>query len=75
MKCLKSNKTGNIIRVSEEQALQTAGREWSYVSKSEWRKETGASKATDQELHQKYPANVEGSKEFNRANKSTKKGK
>ena len=37
MKCLKNKKTGNIIRVSEEQAYQMAGNQWSYVSKSEWK--------------------------------------
>ena len=37
MKCIKSNKTGNIIRVSNQQADQTVGREWKFVSKSEWK--------------------------------------
>jgi hypothetical protein len=37
MKCLKNSKTGTIIRVSDQQANQTAGREWQYVSKSEWK--------------------------------------
>lgn len=40
MKCIKSNKTGNIIRVTDEQALQTVGREWQYVAKSEWKSTT-----------------------------------
>jgi hypothetical protein len=37
MKCLKSTKTGNIIRVDDKQAYQMAGREWQYVPKSEWK--------------------------------------
>ncbi len=37
MKCLKSVKTGNIIRVDDKQAYQMAGREWQYVPKSEWK--------------------------------------
>jgi hypothetical protein len=37
MKCLKNTKTGNIIRVTDVQANQMAGRQWSYVSKSEWK--------------------------------------
>jgi hypothetical protein len=37
MKCLKSIKTGNIIRVDDKQAYQMAGREWQYVPKSEWK--------------------------------------
>ena len=41
MKCIKNTKTGNIIRVSNQQADQTVGREWKFVSKSEWKnKET-----------------------------------
>ena len=38
MKCLKSTKTGNIIRVDDKQAHNMVGREWSYVSKEEWKK-------------------------------------
>jgi len=37
MKYIKSNKTGNIIRVSNQQADQTVDREWKFVSKSEWK--------------------------------------
>lgn len=40
MKCLKSTKTGNIIRVEDEKAHQMAGREWQYVSKTEWKATT-----------------------------------
>ena len=41
MKCIKNTKTGNIIRVSNQQADQTVGREWKFVPKSEWKnKET-----------------------------------
>lgn len=37
MKCLKNEKTGNIIRVDDKQAHQMAGATWKYVSKREWR--------------------------------------
>jgi hypothetical protein len=37
MKCLKSTKTGNIIRVDDKQADQISGREWQFVSKTEWK--------------------------------------
>ena len=37
MKCLKNKKTGTIIRVSDVQAYQMAGNQWSYVSKTEWK--------------------------------------
>ena len=36
-KCLKNKKTGNIIRVTDVQAYQMAGSQWSYIPKSEWR--------------------------------------
>jgi len=37
MKCIKNKKTGNIIRVDNEQANQMVGSSWEYVSKSEWK--------------------------------------
>ena len=37
MKCLKNNKTGNIIRVDDAQANQMVGNTWAYVAKSEWK--------------------------------------
>ena len=40
MKCLKNNKTGNIIRVDDVQANQMVGSTWSYISKSEWKSAT-----------------------------------
>jgi hypothetical protein len=40
MKCLKNAKTGNIIRVDDVKANQMAGREWQYVSKTEWKNTT-----------------------------------
>ena len=36
-KCLKNKKTGNIIRVTNVQAYQMAGSQWSYIPKSEWK--------------------------------------
>jgi hypothetical protein len=37
MKCLKNEKTGNIIRVDDKQANQMAGLTWKFVPKSEWK--------------------------------------
>jgi hypothetical protein len=37
MKCLKNPKTGNIIRVDDKQADNIVGREWKFVSKTEWK--------------------------------------
>lgn len=36
MKCLKSSKTGEIIRVSDEKAY-AATSEWKFIPKSEWK--------------------------------------
>lgn len=42
MKCIKNNKTGNVIRVTDQQADQTVGREWKFVPKSEWKNKSTA---------------------------------
>jgi len=44
MKCIKNNKTGNIIRVEDKQAEQMVGITWVYISKDEWRKSQGVDK-------------------------------
>ena len=36
MKCLKSSKTGEIIRVTNEKANQATS-EWKFIPKSEWK--------------------------------------
>lgn len=36
MKCLKSSKTGEIIRISDEKAYAAAS-EWKFIPKSEWK--------------------------------------
>lgn len=41
MKCVKNAKTGNIIRVDDKQANGMVGSTWSYVPKSEWKKQNG----------------------------------
>ena len=38
MKCLKSTKTGKIIRVSDKEAY-AATSEWKFIPKSEWKAE------------------------------------
>ena len=40
MKCLKNEKTSNIIRVTDKQAEQMSGIEWKFVSKTEWKSAT-----------------------------------
>ena len=36
MKCLKSSKTGNIIRVSDREAYNATS-EWKFIPESEWK--------------------------------------
>ena len=38
MKCLKSSKTGKIIRVTDKEANQATS-EWKFIPKSEWKAE------------------------------------
>jgi hypothetical protein len=38
MKCLKSSKTGEIVRVSDLESYRLVGREWQYTPKLEWKK-------------------------------------
>jgi len=47
MKCLKNKKTGNIIRVTDVQAYQMEGSQWSYVSKTEWKNHINPKKVED----------------------------
>jgi hypothetical protein len=37
MKCLKNRKTSNIVRISDQQAHQMIGSQWTYTSKEEWK--------------------------------------
>lgn len=37
MKCLKNTKTGDIIRVDDNQANQMVGNTWKYIPKTEWK--------------------------------------
>jgi hypothetical protein len=41
MKCIKNSKSGKINRVEDIVAYRMVGSEWSYVSKSEWKKYIG----------------------------------
>lgn len=40
MKCLKSSKTKEVIRITDAKAENMVGFEWKYVSKSEWKSST-----------------------------------
>jgi hypothetical protein len=48
MKCLKSSKTNEIIRVSDEKAYQ-ASSEWKFIPKSEWKAQFQKAKPVVQE--------------------------
>ena len=48
MKCLKSTKTGKIIRVSDKEAY-AATSEWKFIPKSEWKEATRAPKKEEKE--------------------------
>jgi hypothetical protein len=54
MKCLKNKKTGNIIRVSDVQARQMEGSQWSYAPKSEWKNQTNPKKVEDEKKEEYY---------------------
>ena len=47
MKCIKNKKTGNIIRVENQQAENMVGMTWEYTSKSEWKLQTRKPKAEE----------------------------
>jgi hypothetical protein len=52
MKCLKNNQTGNIIRVSDQQADQIVGNTWYFVSKSEWKSQVRSEKVETQVIEE-----------------------
>ena len=47
MKCLKSIKTGNIIRVSDREAYNATS-EWKFIPKSEWKAERRPAKKVEE---------------------------
>ena len=47
MKCLKSSKTGNIIRVSDREAYNATS-EWKFIPKSEWKAERRPAKKVEE---------------------------
>ena len=49
MKCLKSNKTGNIIRVSDKDAYNATS-EWKFIPKSEWKADRRPAKKEVEEV-------------------------
>tara|TARA_R110000868_G_C10566694_1_gene737381 strand:- start:295 stop:531 length:237 start_codon:yes stop_codon:yes gene_type:complete len=76
MKCIqalrdsKPYQAGDITKVKDAEALSKVdNRYWKYVPKSEWKTATKKPKPEEIEaLREKYPANVEGSKEFKNVN-------
>lgn len=73
MKCIKvvkenkSYKLGTIQRVSDSDAdLRVSTGMWAFCPKMEWKLQTR--KLKEEVVKANYPANVEGSKEFNEAN-------
>ena len=49
MKCLKSTKTGKIIRVSDKEAYNATS-EWKFIPKSEWKAERRPAKKVVEEV-------------------------
>ena len=49
MKCLKSSKTGNIIRVSDREAYNATS-EWKFIPKSEWKADRRPAKKEVEEV-------------------------
>jgi hypothetical protein len=49
MKCLKSIKTGNIIRVSDREAYNATS-EWKFIPKSEWKADRRPAKKEVEEV-------------------------
>ena len=47
MKCLKSSKTGNIIRVSDREAYNATS-EWKFSPKSEWKADRRPAKKVEE---------------------------
>ena len=47
MKCLKSRKTGNIIRVSDREAYNATS-EWKFIPKSEWKADRRPAKKVEE---------------------------
>jgi hypothetical protein len=48
MKCIKNKETGNVIRVTNQQADQLVGRKWSFAPKSEWKSQERPSPKTEE---------------------------
>lgn len=55
MKCLKNEKTGNIVRVEDRTAMNMVGRLWKYVSKSEWKSKNTKEEEPVQEVIEEKP--------------------
>jgi len=66
MKCLKNNKTGNIIRVDDKQAYQMAGNTWEYVAKEEWKNQVRSTKNEKQEIEEGKKAETIAEKQLKR---------
>jgi hypothetical protein len=50
IKCIKNKETGNIIRVTNQQADQMVGRKWSFVPKSEWKSQERPVSKTEEKV-------------------------
>lgn len=69
MKCLKNEKTGNIIRVDDKQAQQMSGITWKYIPKSEWKSTVVKPEQTKQQTEQAGKKEETISKKANRRSK------
>jgi hypothetical protein len=73
MKCLKNQKTGDIIRVTDVQANQMEGHTWKYVTKSEWKSLTRAPKTEQQVVESEKKEKTLSKKAQRRAKFNTEK--
>ena len=72
MKCLKNQKTGNIIRVDDKQANQMAGSTWQYIPKSEWKAVTRIVVTEQQEVESEKKEKTISEKSLKRQKLKTK---
>ena len=51
MKCIRNNKTGQILRVKDTEAAKATKSGWEYIPKSEWKAEKNSKKVNPHNTH------------------------
>lgn len=51
MKCIRNNKTGQILRVKDTEAAKATKSGWEYIPKSEWKAEKDSKKVNPHNTH------------------------